>query len=644
MDKTKKKALSASLVVVAIFAVLILRLVYLQVFEYRRLGSISDANSLRRVWLQPPRGRMIDRNGIVVVDNQPLYTVKVMPAEFSDSLKKNVLTGLIDITGEELEERIDKGFEYNRFAPASVKRDIEPHEMMRISENLWMLPGVMIEMENKRKYPLDLDGSHIFGYLNFLSKGDLEKMADKGYTPDDKTGSKGLEKQYEENLRGRKGVRFELVNSIGKTVGKFNEGRKDLPFIKGDDIHLTLDSGLQKLAEGLLIETEKSGAVVAIDPRDGGILALASEPGYDLEILNGKTDAEQWKQIVRNPQKPLFNRAIQAAYPPGSVYKLLLAIAALEEQAISPKKKIYCSGVFRLGRGRYRCHGGQGHGMVDLEESIVESCNTYYYNLIFDVGFEQWSRYGSMFGFGKPTGIDLPGERSWPLPSVEYYNERYGKGKWSKGNLVSLSIGQGELNTTPIQLASFIATIANKGTLYQPHIVKGYQPFGSDSLETVTYKKEKLPVSEKTFEKVRQAMYGAVDHGTGRFAAVKGIKVAGKTGTAQNPHGDNHAWFVAFAPLENPTIALAVLVENAGYGGSVSAPIAGKLIDYYINGPDTTAVDSTITQKTDGGPTPADSVSAHRGIIFSPFADDTTSARENSGNAITDTEEDDLQG
>ncbi len=641
MDKTQKKALNASLIVIAIFAVLILRLIYLQVFEYRRLGSISDANSLRRVWLQPPRGRMIDRNGIVVVDNQPLYTIKAMPAEFSDSLKKDVLADLIDITYEDLDQKIDKGFKYNRFAPTSVRRDIEPHEMMRISENLWMLPGVMIEMENKRKYPLDLEGSHVFGYLNYLSKGDLEKMADKGYTPDDKTGSKGLEKQYEETLRGQKGVRFELVNSIGKTVGKFDEGQKDLPFVKGDDIYLTLDSGLQKLAEGLLIETEKSGAVVAIDPQDGGILAMASVPDYDLEILNGKTDAEQWKQIVRNPKKPLFNRAIQAAYPPGSVYKLVLAIAGLEEKAISPKKKIYCSGVFRLGRGRYRCHGGAGLGMVDLEKSIVKSCNTYYYKLIFDVGFEQWTRYGRMFGFGEPTGIDLPGERSWPLPSVEYYNERYGKGKWSKGNLVSLSIGQGELNTTPIQLASFTATIANKGTLYQPHIVKGYKPAGSDSLETVAYAQKKLPISENTFDLVRNAMYGAVEQGTGKLSAVQGVKVAGKTGTAQNPHGDNHAWFVAFAPLENPTIALAVLVENAGYGGSVSAPIAGKLIDYYINGPDTTAVDSTITIETDGGSTPVDTVSAYRGITFSPLAD-TTSTPENSGNAITDTEADDL--
>lgn len=588
MDKIQHRVYTVSLIVIAIFIVLFLRLVYLQVFEYSKLGSISDANSLRRVWIQPPRGRMIDRNGIVVVDNQPLYSVKVVPAEFTDSLKQSSLADLLHITFEELTLRIQKGFRYNPFAPVAVGRDIEPREMMRLGENLWKLPGVMIEVENKRKYPLNLAASHVFGYLNFISKRQLEEMAKKGYTPDDKTGSKGLEKQYEDHLRGEKGVRFELVNSVGKTAGKFENGERDLPSVKGYDLHLTLDAGLQKLAEHLLEETGKSGAVVAIDPRDGGILAMASMPDYDLEILNGKTDGKKWQETVLDPRKPLFNRAIQASYPPGSVYKPLLAIAALEEGAITPEKKLRCTGVFRLGRGRFLCHRGQGHGLVNLERSIIESCNSYYYNLIFDLGFEKWTKYGRMFGFGKTTGVDLPGERSSPLPSVAYYDKRYGKGKWTKGYLVSLAIGQGELNTTPLQLAAFTATIANKGTWHQPHLVRGYRSNDSDSLKTFAFEKNKLPVSERTFETMRQAMHGVVDRGTGRLAAVKNVKVAGKTGTAQNPHGEDHAWFVAFAPLENPVIALAVLVENAGYGGSVSAPVAGKLINYYLNGPDST--------------------------------------------------------
>ena len=592
MDKIQQRALNVSLVVIAVFAVLFLRLIYLQVFEYKELGSISDANSLRRVWLQPPRGRLLDRNGSIVVDNQPLYTVKVIPSEYTDSLKKSVLASLLYITPDELSERIQKGFKYNRFAPVAAGRDIEPQEMMRLSENLWRTPGVMIEVENKRKYPTEINASHIFGYLNFISKNQLEAMSEKGYTPDDKTGSKGLEKQYEDLLRGKKGVRYELVNSIGKSAGKFENGNRDRPFTNGKDLHLTLDAELQKRAEDLLKDTGKSGAIVAIDPRDGGILAMTSQPDYDLEILNGKTDGKKWMEIVRDPAKPLFNRAIQASYPPGSVYKLLLAIAALEENVITPEKKIYCSGVFRLGRGRFLCHGGEGHGPVGFQRAIIESCNTYFYNLIFDLGFERWTEYGRMFGFGGKTGIDLPGERSSPLPSVAYYDKRYGKGKWTKGYLVSLSIGQGELNTTPLQLAAFIATIANKGTWHQPHLVKGYKLNDSDSTVTFNIPKKKLPVSERTFQTVGEAMFGVVEKGTGRLAAVNNLKVAGKTGTAQNPHGKDHAWFAAFAPFEDPSIAIVVLVENAGYGGSVSAPIAGKLIDYYVNGPDTTMADT----------------------------------------------------
>ena len=329
-------------------------------------------------------------------------------------------------------------------------------------------------------------------------------------------------------------------------------------------------------------------------------MKMTSQPNYDLEILNGKTDAEQWRELVADPAKPLFNRAIQAAYPPGSVYKLLLSIAALEEKAVDPEKTIYCSGVFRLGRGRFLCHGGEGHGRVNLERAIVESCNTYYYQLIFDVGFEAWSEYGRMFGFGERTGVDIPGERSGLLPSSAYYDKRYGKGKWTKGYLVSLSIGQGELNTTPLQLAAFTATVANRGTWHEPHLVSAYRPTGQDTLVPLAFPKRKLPVSERNLETVRKAMQGVVDSGTGRLAAVKDVSVAGKTGTAQNPHGKDHAWFVAFAPVEKPVIALVVLVENAGYGGSISAPIAGKLINYYVNGPDSTAAVATADNKRNG--------------------------------------------
>lgn len=597
MDKVQQRVITVALVVIALFALLFARLIYLQVFEYKKLGSISDTNSLRRIWEQAPRGRMIDRNGTIIVTNQPLYNIKVIPSEFNrESI--GLMASLLEMEKEELEERIEKGRRYNRFAPTVVERDIEQHQMMRLNENLWQLPGVLIEVENKRKYTDSIRASHLLGHLSLISKQQLESMVDKGYSPDDKTGSTGLEKSYEEVLRGEKGVRYELVNSIGRVVGKFEEGAKDQPFINGNDIHLTIDAGLQKVAEQELAKTEKPGAVVAINPRDGGILAMTSQPDYDLEILNGRTDREKWLAIAQDPRKPLFNRAIQATYPPGSVYKLLLAIAALEEDAISTSKKILCTGVFRLGRGRFLCHGGQGHGPVNMKEAIVESCNTYFYELIFDVGFEKWTEYGRMFGFGKTTGIDIPGERSAPLPSSDYYDKRYGKGKWTRGYLVSLAIGQGELNTTPLQLAAFTAAIANKGTYYQPHVVQGYRETGTGTYTDIEFSRKKLPVSESTLDFITESMEAVVERGTGRIARLDSVRIAGKTGTAQNPHGKDHAWFVAFAPVEDPSIAIAVLVENAGYGSSNAGPIARAMINYYVNGPEPAETDETTTEQT----------------------------------------------
>lgn len=581
MDKFQRGIINVSIIIAAIFIFLYGRLGYLQVLESGNLGASSG--SIRRIWVQPPRGHIIDRNGKIIVENKPLYTVKVIPSEFNES-KSALLAWLLQMPAEELKTKIAEGHAFSSFAPVTVYRDLNALSMARLSENVWQLPGVIIEVENKRKYSGDFVGSHMLGYLKLITKEQLETLAEKGYNPDDKIGFIGLEKFYEDRLKGQKGARFELVNPLGEFAGKYEEGKNDIASVKGDDLYLTIDSGLQQLAEKLLRETGKSGAVVAVDPTNGGILAMTSQPDYDLEILNGTTMKKEWAEIALSPQKPLFNRAIQAAYPPGSTYKLLLAIAALEEKAITPEETRYCSGVFTLGTGKFRCHGGQAHGSVNMKRAIIESCNVYFYNLIFDVGFEKWTEYGKMFGFGAKTGIDISGERAGLLPSIDYYNRRYGKGKWTKGYLVSLSIGQGELSTTPIQLASFAATIANDGTVHQPHVVKGYRDTQSGTYVPIHYEHKKLPISKNTFDIVKKGMAGVVLQGTGTLAQVPGVTVAGKTGTAQNPHGEDHAWFIAFAPADNPKIAMAVLVENAGFGGSVSAPIARELIRYYISG------------------------------------------------------------
>jgi penicillin-binding protein 2 len=583
MDKLLRSTVIVSSFVIVAFSVLFGRLFYLQVLNFQQLGSISTTNSIRRIWVQPPRGLMFDRNGVAIVDNQPLYTVKIIPAEFKAE-RTEFLAWLMKKPIEELAEIIRKGSAFNRFSATVISRNLDAVAIARVSENLWQLPGVVIETDNKRAYPDSLFGSHLFGYVRSVPKNKLEELADQGYTMEDKIGFTGLEKFYEDELRGQKGTRFEMVTPLGKDAGKYDNGKSDIPSVKGDDLYLSIDAGLQQLAEQLLRKTGHSGAVVAIDPSTGGVLALASAPDYDLDIFNGSTDRKAWNEIITSPQKPLLNRTVQDVYPPGSTYKMVLAIAALEEKKMDPEKKILDNGVFIYGHRRFLSNEGRGHGVVNMREAITVSSNVYFYNLIFNVGFEDWTKYGAMFGFGTKTGIDLPGEQPGLLPSTAYYNKHYGENKWTKGYLVSLAIGQGELGTTPVQLASYAAAIANKGTLFQPHIVNGYRDSATGEYFQYDYDKHQLPVSAATFNLIHDGMIGVVERGTGTLAKVPGVTIAGKTGTAQNPHGKDHAWFIAFAPVEHPKIAMAILVENAGFGGAISAPIARELIRYYVKG------------------------------------------------------------
>lgn len=581
MDTIQRGTSVVTHVTIAVFALLFARLFYLQVLNSEEFGSISSANSIRRIWIQAPRGRMIDRNGLIMVDNQPLYSVKVIPAEF-DTTKTPLLGRLLNLPKTEIAEKVRKGAKFNRFSAVTITKNLNPVLIARLSENLWKQPGVLIESGNKRKYLDSLFGSHLFGYIRLTPKKQLEKLADEGYSQDDKIGFSGLEHQYEERLKGQKGVRFEMVDPLGRFVGKYENGKNDIPAIRGDDLYLCIDAGLQQLAEKLIRKTGKSGAIIAIDPSDGGILALVSAPDYDLEIFNGSTDPEGWRNVMNDSQKPLFNRTVQAVYPPGSIYKMVLAMAALEERKIDPEAKFLDRGSFFYGKRVFRNHGGHALGRIDMKKAIIQSSNVYFFDLIFKTGLENWTRYGKLFGFGEKTGIDLPGERSGTLPSANYFNQRYGRNRWTKGYLISLAIGQGELGTTPAQLAAYTAAIANNGTWYQPHLVKGYRDTATGRYIRLPYKKRKLPVSESNLAYIRQAMREVVLQGTGSQANIHDIAVAGKTGTAQNPHGKDHAWFIAFAPYDNPKIAITVLVENSGFGGSISAPIARELIKYYV--------------------------------------------------------------
>jgi len=584
MDKIQRGLNLTTILIVAVFVFLFGRLAWLQIVEHDTIGSRSS--SVRRIRVQAPRGHFIDRKGVTVLENRALYTLKIIPSELRKSTIP-YLAYLLEMPEEELQEEIDEARAYSRFAASTIYRDLNELAVARISENLWQLPGVIIEIEDKRKYSDQFRGTHMFGYLRNVNRAQLDTLAEKGYTPNDKIGFSGLERIYENELRGDKGARFELVTPLGMLVGNYNDGKNDIQPVKGNDIHLTIDAGLQQLAENRLRDTGHSGAVVAIDPTDGGILAMCSEPDFDLDILNGTTRRKEWADIVLSPDKPLFNRAIQAAYPPGSTYKMVLGIAGLETGIIKPDDTITCKGTWSFGRRAFHCHGSHAHGTVNLEKAIVESCNIYFYNMMLKVGLDTWSEYGRMFGFGEREGIDLPGERRGLVPSTAYYDKRYGKKRWTRGYLISLSIGQGELGVTPLQLANYAATLGNEGHWHEPHLVKGYRDTRTGIFVPIDHESRTLPISKETFSIIKKGMQGVVekDEGTGNLARVPGVTVAGKTGTAQNPHGKDHAWFICFAPVDNPKIAIAVLVENAGYGGSISAPIAQAMIDYYINGP-----------------------------------------------------------
>lgn len=585
------------LLIAAVFLFFTGRLAWLQIVQHDDIGSRSG--SIRRIREQAPRGHFIDRNGETVLENRALYTLKIIPNELRAS-SIPYLAYLLEIPVDELNEKVAEAKDYSPFAVSTVYRDLNEFVVARISENLWRLPGVIIEIEDKRKYSDLFRGTHMFGYLRSVNRAQLDTLAEKGYTPDDKIGFSGLERSYEEELRGEKGARYELVNPLGMLMGKYNEGKSDIPSVKGNDLYLTIDAHLQQLAENLLRATGRSGAVVAIDPSTGGVLALCSEPDFDLDILNGKTRKKEWAEIALSPEKPLFNRAIQAVYPPGSTYKMVLAIAGLEEGIIKPENTILCTGGWNFGGRVFHCHGGHAHGIVNLKKAIIESCNIYFYQLMLKVGLDTWDKYGKMFGFGQQEGIDLPGERKGLLPTTDYYNKRYGEGRWTRGYLVSLGIGQGELGATPLQLANYAATIANNGTWHEPHIVRGYRDTRTGIYVPIDHASRTLPVSKQTFGIIKEAMQGVVMQGTGTLAQIPGITVAGKTGTAQNPHGKDHAWFICFAPVENPKIAIAVLVENAGFGGSISAPIAREMMNYYLvekNKPKTEATDSTAVAK-----------------------------------------------
>jgi len=564
-----------------ISVIFLARLVQLQLLYADVYGRKSEENSIRQIARDPIRGLMFDRNGKLIVDNRPSYSVTITPAEFH-SKDIGLLARILQIDSAIISEKLEKGIRYNRFAPAKIKRDIDFKTLSSIEENKDKLPGTDYQVESKRFYPTGAKATHLFGYTKEISDQQLVEVGNE-YRPGDNIGATGLEAAYERYLRGQKGFDLITVNALGQMLGNYNYGKSDIPVREGEDLYLAVDAGLQSLAESLL--AGRRGAVVAIDPSDGGVLALVSKPDYDLSMFGGVTPVEAWKDLNTNESKPLFNRATLTRYPPGSTFKMVLAAAALEEGVINTSWRVNCTGAFHYGNRIF--HDLHTHGSTNVVEAIQRSCNVFFYQLMLKTGFERWTRYGREFGFGSPTGIDILEENPGLLPSDEYFDRVYGKGRWTQGYLVSLGIGQGEVGVSPVQMAAYAATLANRGYYHTPHAVSRIRDKATGQIQVVPTETRKLEISNQVWDILQDGMYRCVNEagGTGQAAKVKNISVCGKTGTAQNPHGKkDHAWFIGFAPRENPKIAICVLVENAGFGGAFAAPIAGLCIEQYLYG------------------------------------------------------------
>jgi penicillin-binding protein 2 len=575
--------------------ILLVRLWYLQVIKGDDLKQRSENNSIRFRKIMPLRGLIMDRNRHVVVDNRPSFNVVYMPSRGKnpDLLieKLKVLYGQ-----RSLEFSYDQPFpkQMKPYLPVRLEKNVSMGKVAIVETNALDLPGIYIDVSPVRLY---LDGetiAPIIGYTGEVSKEELEN--DDEYASGDISGKHGVEKFLDSYIRGHRGAELVEVNAYGKEIKHLGH----IDPVSGYNIVLNIDADLQKTAwdafEG------RSGAVVVLDPRDGAVLTMVSSPSFDPNLFNSGISSEQWNEIAGNPLNPLSNRVISGQYPPGSTYKLIVAAAALEEGIITPDTKFFCDGSYAFGNRSFRCWQKKGHGYVSLHRALVESCDVYFYNVGRILGVDKIAHYAKLFGLGGATGIDLPNEKNGLVPTKQWKLARM-KESWQPGETISISIGQGFNLLTPLQLASAYGALANGGTIWQPRLVKSIETTDSKIYkEFLPAKKGNLSLKKETIDFLSSALWGVVNEpgGTAKAARRPNADVCGKTGTAQVvglPQSDkarrgkkigalqrDHALFVCFAPLNNPEIAIAVIVENAGHGGSVAAPIARKILDAYFEG------------------------------------------------------------
>ncbi len=582
------------IIFVVLFIVVVLQLANLQLFS-NQYKLQADLNARYRKVVYPDRGIIYDRKGKAILENTIMYDLMITPSEIRGT-DTALLCQILDIDSAEFHKRIITAILKNSSVRPSIFEPLLSQEVLaRIEENILRFPGFVLTERPVRVYPYRA-AAHVLGYLGEVDTNYLKKHAVEGYEMGDYAGMTGLERTYEKVLMGQRGIQYQIRDNRSRIQGSYENGMFDTTPVAGRALYTSMDIELQQLAEKLL--GNKIGSAVAINPKTGGILAMATTPTYDPNLLTGNQRRRNFGKLVIDTARPLLNRAIKGQYPPGSTFKPLGALVALDERLITPSFGMGCGGAYYACRRPVRCtHRGGGHA-ADLRRSIANSCNSYYvhvFRMAIDnpkfgspqAGYLKWKEYMNAFGLGVTLGVDLPSEDKGNIPDTARYNKDFGGfARWNSCNILTLGIGQDRMLTTPLQLANLMAAIGNKGHYYVPHFVDSIEnemPEDSVFLEKYRKRHDVTHIPDSMYEAVHLGMQDVVVSGTARRAAIEGYDICAKTGTAQNPHGENHSLFVAFAPRQNPRIAIAVVVENAGYGSTWAAPIASLMMEKYLN-------------------------------------------------------------
>lgn len=581
MDIYNRRKYLIIAIIIAVFVLIVLRLIQLQIFD-PTYKIYADNNSQRRIIQYPPRGLMYDRNGKLLVCNQIAYDLMIIPRQMSSFDTTSFLKDM-QIDKNDFLERLQKAKQYSYYRPSEFYKQMSKEQYAYFQEHLYKYHGFYVQARSLREYPIAI-AAHIVGDVGEVNTEMINN--DKYYTIGDYAGKSGIELTFEKYLRGEKGVKIYLVDVHNRIQGSYMNGEYDTLAIPGKNLELSIDANLQEYGEILM--RNKIGSIVAIEPSSGEILAMVSSPTYAPNLMVGRQRGYNYDSLLNHKDLPLYNRAVTAAYPPGSIFKMAMALIGLQEQVISEYTSLPCD------KNLVGCHGHPPNS--NLMRAIQYSCNPYFYvvgkriiqqgketSIFRDsrIGLEIWKKNIVSLGFEQKFEIGIPSVYTGFIPGPDYYDKIYGKHRWAYSTIYSLSIGQGEVLVTPLQMANFTAIIANRGFYYMPHLVKKID----DELVEAKYRQKIItPFEKDCFEPLVEGMYAAVneDFGTGGLARVKGLDICGKTGTAQNPHGEDHSIFIAFAPKENPKIAIAVYVENAGFGGVWAAPIASVMIEKYL--------------------------------------------------------------